>query len=92
VPTSHYYVYALMGLVAVLSILMVSTIRYTSAKSSSSGRPAFLMVIVIAAVGMAVWLFSEYMLLGLAAAYVSHGVIWWLVRPLFVRSQPAASN
>jgi len=91
-PTATYYVYALMGLVAVLSVLMVSTIRYTSAKSSSSGRPAFLLVIAIAAVGMAIWLFSEYVLLALAAVYVSHGVIWWLIRPFLVRPTPAKTS
>ena len=85
---AHYYSYALMALVGVLSILMVSTIRYTSAKSSkASGRRGFLMVLGFAAVGMLIWFYSEYTLLILATAYVSHGVVWWLLRPLFVKSK-----
>ncbi len=91
-PTAAYYVSALMALVAILSILMVSTIRYSSAKSSISGRRAFLMVIVLAALGMAAWLYSEYVLLALAAIYVLHGVVWWLIRPLFVRSAPSSRS
>jgi CDP-diacylglycerol--serine O-phosphatidyltransferase len=83
---AHYYAYALLGLVAVLSILMVSTIRYFSGKGSKpTGRPGFLLVLFIAAVGMAAWFWSQYVLLGLAAVYVTHGIVLWLLRPLFVR-------
>ena len=35
---AHYYAYALLTLVGVLSVLMVSTIRYTSMKAAGSGR------------------------------------------------------
>lgn len=89
--TSHYYAYALLALVGVLSILMVSTIRYFSGKGSKpTGRPGFLLVLFIAAVGMAAWFWSQYVLLGIAAIYVAHGVLWWILRPLFVR-RPAAA-
>lgn len=83
---AQFYAYALLGLVAVLSILMVSTIRYTSAKSSSaSGRRGFYIVLALAAVGMGIWFFSQYVLVILAGTYVAHGVLWWILRPLFVR-------
>jgi phosphatidylserine synthase len=65
---------------------MVSTIRYFSGKGSKpTGRPGFLLVLFIAAVGMAAWFWSQYVLLGLAAVYVTHGIVLWLLRPLFVR-------
>jgi CDP-diacylglycerol---serine O-phosphatidyltransferase len=81
--------YALLALVAVLSILMVSTVRYTSAKAEGSGRQGFLLVLAIAAVGMATWWYSEYVLLILAATYVGHGIVLWILRPLLVRRKSA---
>ncbi|MBV9242558.1 MAG: CDP-alcohol phosphatidyltransferase family protein [Acidobacteria bacterium] len=87
---AHYYTYALLGLVGVLSILMVSTIRYTSGKGSKpTGRPGFLIVLFLAGVGMLIWFWSQYTLLILAAGYVSHGLILWVFRSLFVRSRSA---
>lgn len=82
---AHYYSYALLALVAVLSILMVSTIRYTSAKSKADGRRSFFTVLGLAAVGMLIWFYSQYMLLILASLYVGHGVVLWLIRPLLIR-------
>ncbi|MEJ7624438.1 MAG: CDP-alcohol phosphatidyltransferase family protein [Pyrinomonadaceae bacterium] len=79
------YTYALMALVAVLSILMVSTIRYTSMKVAGKGRQGFFLVLGIAAMAMGVWFYSKYALIAIAGAYVAHGVIWWLGRPLFAR-------
>lgn len=92
---AQFYAYALLALVAVLAILMVSTIRYTSMKAAGGGRKGFFLVLALAAVGMAIWFYSQYVLLVLAVAYTSHGVIWWLVRPIFVRparSQAAGSH
>lgn len=74
------YAYSLMGLVAVLSILMVSTIRYTSMKTAGSGRQGIFLVLAIAALAMFIFFYSKYALLGIAAVYVGHGIIWWVVR------------
>lgn len=74
------YVYALMGLIAVLSILMVSTIRYTSMKTAGSGRQGFFLVLAIAAMAMFVFFYSKFALLAIAGVYVGHGVIWWIFR------------
>jgi CDP-diacylglycerol---serine O-phosphatidyltransferase len=66
----------LMGLVAVLAALMVSTIRYSSFKTLGGGRRSTIQVMpVIAAVGMLVWLFSRYVLLAMILAYVLHGLM-----------------
>lgn len=78
--TAHFYTYALMGLVAVLSILMVSTIRYSSMKTAGKGKKGFFLVLLIAAIAMFIWFYSKYALLAIAAVYVSHGLIWWIFR------------
>ena len=90
-PASQLYSYSLMALVATLSILMVSTIRYTSMKTVGKGRQTFLLIVVLAVMGMAVWFYSRYALLAIAAIYVSHGVIWWAFRFIgrFRSSSPA---
>lgn len=84
---AHYYSYALMALVATLSILMVSTIRYTSAKSKADGRRSFFTVLGITAIAALTWFYSQYMLLILATAYVAHGIVWWMLRSLFPRTK-----
>lgn len=67
----------LMGLVAVLSVLMVSTIKYSSFKGAGAGRRSAMTVMpLIAAVGMLVWLFSRYVLLGIVSLYVLHGLLF----------------
>lgn len=69
----------LMGLVAVLAALMVSTIRYSSFKTLGAGKRSTIKVMpLIAAVGMLVWLFSRYVLLALVLAYVLHGIVFRL--------------
>jgi CDP-diacylglycerol--serine O-phosphatidyltransferase len=66
----------MMALVGVLGALMVSTIRYSSFKTvGTSSRSTHLAIIVIAAIGMLIYLFSEYALLGLIVIYVLHGPI-----------------
>lgn len=78
--TGQMYGYALMALIAVLSVLMVSTIRYTSMKTAGKGRQGFFLVLLIAAMAMGVWFYSKYALLVIAGTYVAHGVIWWTLR------------
>jgi CDP-diacylglycerol---serine O-phosphatidyltransferase len=78
----------LMGLVAVLAALMVSTIRYSSFKTLGAGKRSTIKVMpLIAAVGMLVWLFSRYVLLAIVLAYVLHGIIFRLAA--FFHARPA---
>jgi len=68
-----------MALVAVLSTLMVSTLRYSSFKTVGAGRRSTIIAMpLIAAVGMLVWLFSQYVLLAIVGTYVLHGIIFRL--------------
>jgi CDP-diacylglycerol--serine O-phosphatidyltransferase len=66
----------MMALVALLAALMVSTVRYSSFKTVGTDRRGTRVVIlVVAAVGMLVWLYSRYVVLALVALYVLHGVV-----------------
>ncbi|HYG08976.1 MAG TPA: phosphatidylcholine/phosphatidylserine synthase, partial [Pyrinomonadaceae bacterium] len=64
----------LMGAIALLSVLMVSTVRYTSFKTVGIGRRSTrLAVLAIAASGMLVWLYSRYVLVSIVGAYILYG-------------------
>src|SRR6188474_1747667 len=81
---ARYYTYIIMVLILALSILMVSTIKYSSLKTVGTGRRNLYLVLVVAAVGMLMFLYSRYMLLILSGVYVAHGFIWYLyniIRP-----------
>jgi CDP-diacylglycerol--serine O-phosphatidyltransferase len=85
---SPLYACVLMGVVAVLGALMVSTIRYSSFKTLGAGKRSTIKVMpLIAAVGMLVWLFSRYVLLTIVLLYVLHGIVFRIFA-LF-RSRPA---
>ena len=58
---------------------MVSTIRYTSFKNVGTGRGSIYLILIIAAIGMLIWLYSQYVLLIITVAYVSHGLIGYLL-------------
>jgi CDP-diacylglycerol--serine O-phosphatidyltransferase len=88
----RFYAIMIMTLTALLSILMVSTLKYTSFKNVGAGRRNFHVILVIAAIGMSVFLYSRYALLILAATYVSHGVIWYFVSIFRPKPQLAATK
>jgi CDP-diacylglycerol---serine O-phosphatidyltransferase len=74
----------MMVLVAFLSLLMVSTIRFTSFKSVGAGRrlSARTVLFFIALFGL-ILLFSQWVLLTLAVAYVVHGLLSRGLSPIF---------
>ncbi|MGI8640153.1 MAG: CDP-alcohol phosphatidyltransferase family protein [Pyrinomonadaceae bacterium] len=76
---SNFYTILIMILMAGLGLLMVSTIRYTSFKTIGTGRRSVYLILFVAALGMLVWLYSRYMLLAIAATYVAHGIVWYLL-------------
>ena len=84
---ARFYSYLFMILIALLSVLMVSTVKYTSFKNSGTGRRNLYLVLVIAAVGMLIWLYSNYVLLILSGTYVASGIILYIIS-LF-RRRPA---
>ena len=81
------YSVLMMILIAALSTLMVSTFRYTSFKSvGQTRRSTRFALVALAAFGMLVWLFSREVLLLVAAAYVSHGILLYFFS--FFRRKP----
>jgi CDP-diacylglycerol--serine O-phosphatidyltransferase len=82
--TAILYSWLMMGLIAVLGALMVSTFRYSSFKAVGATKRSSTtkMIVLIAAAGMLVWLYSRYILLALIAGYVLHGIVFRLVAPL----------
>lgn len=77
---SHFYTVLIYVLLGVLSVLMVSKIRYSSFKSAATIRLGFMLVVLLAAFGMLIWFYSQYALLVLSVVYVSHGIVGWLYR------------
>src|SRR6266480_2824835 len=75
-----------MVLVAFLSVLMVSTLRFTSFKSIGVGRRnARLVISMIALAGM-IYLYSRWVLLVLVVTYVVHGLVSRVLASLIRRS------
>jgi CDP-diacylglycerol--serine O-phosphatidyltransferase len=76
----------MMGLVAILALLMVSTLRYSSFKTLGAGKRSTLKAVpVIAALGMLIWLFSRWVLLAIVASYVLHGILFRLISLFHVK-------
>lgn len=76
---ARFYGIMVLILLGVLGLLMVSTIRYTSFKTVATGRTNIYIVLLIAAIAMLIWFYSEYALLALSLVYVSHGIIWYIL-------------
>jgi CDP-diacylglycerol--serine O-phosphatidyltransferase len=70
----------MMALVGCLGALMVSTIRYSSFKTvGTNQRSTRLMILLVASIGMLIWLYSGYVLLALLTLYVMQGLFSRLV-------------
>jgi CDP-diacylglycerol---serine O-phosphatidyltransferase len=65
----------LMALVGLLSIMMVSTLRFSSFKTVGTQRGSMRTIILVLAVGMLIFLYSEYVLLAIVVAYILHGLL-----------------
>jgi CDP-diacylglycerol---serine O-phosphatidyltransferase len=83
--TGEVYAVLLIILAAVLGLLMVSTVRYSSFKTAGSGKRSIYFILLIAAIGMSMWLYSRYVLFGVSFIYVSHGILWYIVNLLSSR-------
>lgn len=86
-PLARFYGILLMILVGGLGLLMVSTIRYPSFKNVGSNRRSIYLILLVAAIGMLIWLYSQYVLLIITTAYVSYGLLNYLFGLFRVRSK-----
>lgn len=82
-----FYGILMMILIPILGGLMVSTLKYSSFKNVGMGKRNFYLILVLGILGMLVWLYSHYVLLGFAAAYVSHGLLWYFLGFFRVRKK-----
>jgi CDP-diacylglycerol--serine O-phosphatidyltransferase len=64
----------LMTLVGFLSAMMVSTLRFSSFKTVGTRTRSMRTIILVLAIGMLIFLYSQYVLLIIAIAYILHGL------------------
>jgi CDP-diacylglycerol---serine O-phosphatidyltransferase len=86
------YSILLMVLVGFLSVLMVSTLRFSSFKTVGTRSRSMRTVILAVAFGMLLFLYSRYVLLGLVTGYILYGLLSRVVgmfrrRPELVESK-----
>jgi len=93
------YSWALLVGMTLLAILMVSKVRYTSFKNvgPKSNKPLIILPLLSVLVA-GIWFYSQWVLLVIASAYVSHGPlmkVWGLLnrfRPQTSRAEESASS
>jgi len=76
----------LMLLVGFLSLMMVSTLRFSSFKTVGTGSRSMRTIILVLAIGGLIVLYSQYVLLGLVIAYILHGLLSRVFGMLWRRS------
>lgn len=65
----------LMLLVGLLSLMMISTLRFSSFKTVGTRARSMRTVILALSVGMLIFLYSQYVLLAIVISYILHGLI-----------------
>jgi CDP-diacylglycerol--serine O-phosphatidyltransferase len=82
VPLIHYgperaqiYTVLLMLLVGVLSLLMVSTLRFSSFKTVGTRSRSMRTIILAVGIGMLIFLYSRYVLLAIVIGYILNGLL-----------------
>lgn len=79
----------LMVLVGLLSLMMVSTLRFSSFKTVGTRVRSMRTIILILSLGMLIFLFSRYVLLAIVVSYVLHGLLSRVVAVFWRRSETA---
>src|SRR5258705_6476688 len=78
-------------LVGLLSVMMVSTLRFSSFKTVGTRTRRMGTIILVVAVGMFNFLYSRYVLLAIVLAYILHGLLS-RVLGMFRRPEPAEAT
>lgn len=81
----------LMTLVGFLSVLMVSTWRFSSFKTVGTSVRSMRTIILALSVGMLIFLYSQYVLLAIVVGYILHGLLSRMLG-IFWRRGEAASE
>jgi CDP-diacylglycerol--serine O-phosphatidyltransferase len=73
--SARIYSLLLMLLVGFLSVMMVSTMRFSSFKGVGTRRRGMRTIILAVAVGTLIFLYSRYVLLAIVVGYILHGLL-----------------
>ena len=76
-----------MTLVGFLSVMMVSTWRFSSFKTVGTRVRSMRVIILALSVGMLIFLYSQYVLLAIVVSYILHGLLSRLAGFFFRRSE-----
>ena len=82
----------LMVLVGFLSVLMVSTWRFSSFKTVGTSVRSMRVIILTLSVVMLIILFSQYVLLAIVIAYILHGLLSRMLGIFWRRSESAEAK
>src|ERR1044072_6023984 len=86
------YAGLLMVLVGLLSLIMVSTLRFSSFKTIGTRTRSMRTIILALSVGMLIFLYSQYVLLAIVIAYILHGLISRVMSVFWRRSDSAEAK
>jgi phosphatidylserine synthase len=76
-----------MVLVGFLSVMMVSTWRFSSFKTVGTRVRSMRVIILALSVGMLIFLYSQYVLLGIVLSYILHGLLSRMLGIFWRRSE-----
>ena len=82
----------LMLLVGTLSVMMVSTLRFSSFKTVGTSVRSMRTIILALAVGMLIFLYSQYVLLAIVISYILHGLLSRVASVFWRRSETAETK
>jgi CDP-diacylglycerol---serine O-phosphatidyltransferase len=86
------YAVLLILLMGVLSLMMVSTLRFSSFKTVGTRVRSMRILILALAVGTLIFLYSQYVLLGIVIAYILHGLLARVIGVFWRRPDSADSK
>jgi CDP-diacylglycerol--serine O-phosphatidyltransferase len=82
----------LMLLVGVLSLMMVSTLRFSSFKTVGTKSRSMRTIILALSIGLLIFLYSQYVLLAVVLAYIFHGLLSRVFSVLWRRGEGVESQ
>ncbi len=82
----------LMVLVGFLSVLMVSTVRFSSFKTVGTNVRSMRTIILVLSVMVLIFLYSQYVLLAIVLTYILYGLLSRMVGIFWRRSEPGEAK
>jgi CDP-diacylglycerol--serine O-phosphatidyltransferase len=82
----------LMVLVGLLSLMMVSTLRFSSFKTVGTRVRSMRTIILALSVGMLIFLYSQYVLLAIVLTYILHGLLSRVASVFWRRNESAEAK